>query len=81
MGRSLVGHCVGLVSRILSGTLSDFRKDISCVAEQTDRNRPPVGMGILHQLNGIVQIIGPSIQVSGPHPGFNRLHIAFDRDQ
>ena len=66
MGRGLIGHCIGQVSGILSGTRSDIGKQVGGITQQTHRDSPVIIMGILNQLERIIQIVGPRIEVAGP---------------
>ena len=80
MGGGLIGHHIGQVSGILPGTRCDIRKHVGGVTQQTHRDSPAVVVGILDQLERVIQIVGPRIEVAGPQARLDRLHAAFHCD-
>ena len=80
MGGGLIGHHIGQVSGILPGTRCNIRKHVGGVTQQTHRDSPAVVVGIFDQLESVIQIVGPRIEVAGPQARLNRLHAAFHCD-
>ena len=66
MGRGLIGHYIGQVSGILSGSRSDIGKHVGGISQLSHRDGPAIIMGILDQLESVFQIVGPRIEVAGP---------------
>ncbi|MBT9149335.1 MAG: hypothetical protein DDT28_00758 [Dehalococcoidia bacterium] len=73
MGRGLVGDYVGGDSPACK-----LRQHLGSIAQESDRERPPLAPGLLGQSQGLIQIIGHSIEIlsiqAAPDPFFIYLN-------
>ena len=72
MGRGLVRHGIGA-----NASLDHLRQDLGRVAEQSNGHRLPVANGLLDDLHGLFECLGPGIEIARFQAHIDAIGLAF----